>query len=230
MARLKRIGVHAALLGVAGLFATGAQALLIDDFNTDASVVVTGAAPANGNVATPDSGAGMIGDRALIVSKTLGPGGGVVNAAIAEVSGGVLGMANGPVTNSVITSSWIFGATDLTEGGLSTGLFLSLPSAIDNDLNIAFSINGGPVLNRLFPNGSSGNDFFIPFADFANAGAAASATSLSLVFSDGPAWDAQIDFIETRPENPPPPPVPAPGTLLLLGLGLISLAARYKRS
>ena len=206
-------------------FSGAAHALIIDDFNTDAFVQITAAALSSGSIATVDSGAGMIGNRNIVVNKTVGPIGNA-NAAIAEVLGGVLNLSNGPQANSVINVSWLFGATDLTEGGTATGLFLSLPTPIDNDLNVAFSLNGGTILNRLFLNGATGNDFFISFADFANAGDATAATSLSLSFSDGIAWDAAIDFVETRPRTVT---VPEPGILALFGIAALGLAGMRRR-
>jgi hypothetical protein len=139
-------------------------------------------------------------------------------------------MANGPATNSIISSVWTFALTDLTEGGTQTGIFVRVPNPnpnpnpnpIDNDLNIAFSINGGAAFSILFPDGSSGDDFFIPFSAFANAAEAATATRVVVSFtSTDLAWDAQIDFIETS--APPGNEAPAPATLALFGLGLVGL-------
>ena len=64
-------------------------------------------------------------------------------------------------------------------------------------MSISFQINGGTPLTTLFPAGSSGDDFFVPFASFANSGDAAVATSVAVVFSSTKlAWGAQIDSIE----------------------------------
>jgi hypothetical protein len=214
--------VGAAVIGAAGVFVGSAHALIIDSFSDDQLVQVTGAAPSNGSDSL--NGGGILGGtRTIAVNKSAG-GTGQSNAATAEVIGGLLSIANGPVTNSVVGVAWNGGGTDLTEGGAATGIFLSLPSPIDNDLTIAFSINGSSTVSQVFPNGSQGNAFFIPFTSFSNPGAAANANLISMTLSDGPAWDAQIDFVETRPATTPgPDPVPAPGTLALLGLGILTL-------
>lgn len=208
------------------LFSIGAHAVLIDNFETDASARVTTAAPDTVAAPTPND-ANMIGDRVITVQKTAGASG-LVNAATGEAVGGLLGMANGPVTNSVITVDWTFPETDLTEGGTQIGILLSLPNPIDNDLDITFSINGGPDFSILFADGSSGDSFFFPFSGFSNSAEAETATSISVVFSNGLAWDAQVDFIATLgPPDRPTPKVPTMSVqvLGLTMLGLVLIAA-----
>lgn len=221
-------------LFLTALWTTDSHALLVDNFDTDVSVAVVTAAPDSDASATPDD-ANMIGDRVITVNKTAGPASGA-QGAYATATGGVLSLANGPSTNSNVTIDWTFGTSDLTEGGTQTDIVVVLPAPIDNDLTIAFSINGGPALSILFPDGSSGDDFVFPFADFANSADAATASSLSVTFSDGIAWDAQVDFIETRGPSPPPPgppPTPVPTLSLhalgLTVLGLLAAAATHLR-
>lgn len=196
------------VLFLATAWSTGAHALLVDSFDTDAEAAVTTAAPDSDSAATPDD-ATMVGDRVITTDKTAGPAG-FAQGSFATVIDGFLSMANGPSTNSDITVAWTFATTDLTEGGTQTGIVVQLPDPIDNDLNVAFSINGGPPLSILIPDGSSGDSFIFAFADIANNADAAAATSLSVTFSNGVAWDARVDFIETRGPGVPPPSGPTP--------------------
>jgi len=221
----KQLGIAALM---AGLFAAGsAQALLIDNFSTDQSVAVTGAAPASssGNVV----GGGMISaDRDITINKTTGGTGGA-NGSYVDVLGGLLGVANGPVTDSNVHVRWDgFAVTDLTAGG-ATGFYLALPTAIDNTLKIDFFINGmTSSITKTFLNGASGSDFFFAFSDFSAPSVFNSVTSIEMVlYSTGPAWDAQVDLLETR--DRPPTKVPEPGTLGLLGLGLLGGVAMRRR-
>jgi len=74
-----------------------------------------------------------------------------------------------------------------------------------------FVINSGTsTLSITFANGSFGDDFFIVFSDFSDGGVAfTSVDSIMMTMSVGAGWDARIDFIETRPKNPPTVPEPA---------------------
>jgi hypothetical protein len=211
------------------LWAPGSQALLIDNFDTAASVAVTSAAPGFDSIFTADSGASMIGGRTLTVNKTVGAPGGANGAymdATGAGNGGLLAMANGNSTNSIDTALWTFSMTDLTEGNINTGLFLVLPNPNDNDLTIGFSINGGALYEQIFPNGSLGSAFFFAFSSFADPGAATTATSLLVQFSGSNAWDAEVDYIATfapTPDPQPPAQVPEPTPLALFGLGVAGL-------
>jgi hypothetical protein len=221
----------AVAFATAGLLSVGiVHARTIDNFNEgDASVVVNTAAPDTGtDTDTGLTATATIGStRNIFVDKTTG-GVGTVNAASGEVIGGLLGLGNGPSTDSEITITWDnsgagFTPEDLTDGGTSEGFFLSFPTVtgIDNPLTVEFTVNSLAVGAKTFPDGSVGNDFFIPFSSFTNQTELAAATRISVAFSGPTAWDAEVDFIETRPQ-----PAPVPGTLALLGIGLAGLGVR----
>ena len=221
------------LLGLGALSFSSAQAVLIDDFSTD-SPFITFTGPAVQTDSNSVNGGGIIGagDRDLMVEYITGPGINPVDTAAAGTGGGQFIVANGVTSNSIVTLEWNPLGNDLTDGGLAEGLFLSLPNPIDNDLDVSFIINGTSVSNNTFPDGSSGDDFFIPFASFTDPLAAGSANSLQLVLSDGAGWDASIDFVETRPRVPPPP-IPVPGTLFLMLtgiLGFVGLRIKNKKA
>jgi hypothetical protein len=142
---------------------------------------------------------------------------------------GRLDVSNSPVSNGTVSITWTGISapdSDFTDAGLSTGLFLDLPAAINNDLTVSFTANGTSTFARSFVTGASGSDFFFPFASFTDDTVFSNVTTLVMTLTSSlAAWDAQVDLIETRPR-----PVPAPGTLGLLGLGLLGIGVRrFKR-
>lgn len=211
----------AALLGMTST----AQALIIDDFDVEQLVITSAAAP---SAANNSAVAGLGTNRNIRVDKTAGRSG-IVNRAIAEVTNGVLGASNGPVTNSVITVTWTgIPNLDLTEAGAAVGIVMALPNPIDNDLTVAFSINDSSTIQTTFPNGAFGTAFYFDYVDFTVPSALTSVTKIVMTLTNGVAGDAQVDFIGTR--RPPTVTVPAPAPLLLIGAGLLGLGAgRGKR-
>jgi hypothetical protein len=177
------------------------------------------------------TGTGILGEaRTLTVQKTAGPESLAANVAVAAVSDGVLGIANGPATNSIITVLWNgadgngLDGVDLTDGGSASGFFLVFPSA--NDLEVRIDVSGGGGLSSVFAEGSYGGEVSFAFADFTGTADFTRVDSVQMVLSSTVAWDAQIDLVETRSEVAP---VPLPPSLVLLGLGLAGLGAAGRR-
>lgn len=217
-----------ALSAVLSFSVTSANALLIDDFS-DGNVPFPGInATGAGNTATGSQVGSMIGGaRDIDLAVNSGAG-----TSIVTVAGGVLDINNGVTEISDVTVSWSFGATDFTDLGLSTGVFLSLPTPIDNIMDVMFTLNDGSnasVANVSFPDGASGNDFFISFGDFIGLADITALTSASInISSPNAGLDTQITLIETRPVPGTSNDIPEPASIALFGLGfgLMSFARR----
>jgi hypothetical protein len=202
---------------VFALTSQSVSALLIDDFSAgDFFSVVTNSSPSDTQIGTGLAGV-LGGNRTVDIA--IGGNGSVVTT----VGSGLLDVGSSAASIATVDVTWDnFSAVDLTEGGLADGIFLSLPTPIDNDLDVTFLINGASTFTNTYPDGSSGDDFFIAFSAFSDPAAFGSVDSIMMSLTDGTGWDAQVDFIETRPRSAPSP-MPEPGSLALLGLGLISL-------
>jgi hypothetical protein len=205
------------LLG-AGLLAgiSAAHALEIDTFGDDQSVTVVNTSDDN-DVAP----GGFVGtNRNLAAVNT----GGQTQAFINNLTPGALDISNTTTANGTVTVNWtgISGSDSDFTAPNATGVFIGIPNPIDNLLTITMTANGSSSATQNFPNGSVGSDFFFPFASFSDPSVFTAVTSFEMVLSsNGNAWDASIEFVETR-DNP----IPLPGTLALLGLGLASLGVR----
>lgn len=203
-------------------FASTADAFLIDDFMDDQ--VVTAETETKSSDLPSSATTSFLGtNRRLTVTNLSGQTVANINRLQAEI----LDMSNSTSASGIVALIYSgIGGVDFTQGGTNTGLYLGLPSPIQEPMTIAFDVDGS-LYQRTFLDGSEGNRFFFPFLDFSDPNRFGSVNQLTMTMTslnDG--WDASIDSLETRPT----PAVPVPGTLALLalGLGLVRIA-RDKR-
>jgi hypothetical protein len=210
-----------------------ANAVSIDSFEAGGLYLsLNNAAVGDADGPETDSAAGIIGGtRTGTVTMTDTQGG---NADVeVEVVSGVLDVSNKNDANATVDLLWDsdgagLGGVDLTAGG-AEGFFVAFPNPINNELTIAFDLNSGAsTTSSTFPDGAFGDAFFFPFSLFNDGGAAASSVdSILMTLSDGFAWDAQIDFVETR--ETPRDAVPAPVPALLIAAGLVGIGLARRR-
>jgi len=216
-------------LALASIFVVStANAALIDDFSS-------------GNLALPGINATGPGDIGVSI-QTGGMRGGTREISVENLSGdgtstvivadSVLEISNGSNEQSNVTVSWSFVAADFTDGGFSTGILLSLMSPLDNIMDIVFNVSDGgntSSFTTAYPDGASGNDFFLAYADFVGSADITAVASASIeISSPNVGFDVQINSIETRPA--PLVSVPEPSVILLLGAGLLGFSASSMRS
>jgi len=203
------------MMGASFFLSSNVNALIIDNFNTNnQNFTVTGPTGMTGTNSTAN--------RNIFTEVTFAAAG-VLDESRTRVVGGFLDVANTTGMSADVSITWNnMTNLDLAEAGASTGFFLAFPAAIDNDLDITFEINGGTsTFDIMFSNGSFGEDFFIPFAEFSNNSVFSNVNDIVMIMSDGAGWDARIDFIETRPR--PLISIPEPAVLSLFSIGMLGL-------
>jgi hypothetical protein len=163
------------------------------------------------------------------ISATAGASGQTTGNSNAAFALSVLDLANTSTSAGTIYVQWngITGVNkDLTSVGTNFGIYMALPTPVDNGLDVTFTATGAAgtaVISRNFPSGITGDSFFFKFTDGTNPGVWASVDTLRATFTGPTAWDAQVSLLETRE-------APIPGTILLMGAGLLGLARRAKRA
>jgi len=237
---VKKIGVM--LLALAMVTGAASADVLIDSFNLDQSVTVTGAGNEAGNEAGPDASTVIDGYRDMW-AKVTSAGGGSITVAAGN-SGAFTGLdlevslSTGTVANTVLT--WDgndsdadpvngidytgLGNEDLTESGANTGILVQITSI---DLGVTIDLTAYTDSTNSSTIGhttSSSQSIFLPFADFTGTADFTDIGAIQMKVSGTQDFDARIDLIKATEDV-----IPEPATMSLLGLGLLAVLRRRRR-
>lgn len=225
-----------ALAMSAVLAAAPASALVIDDFSTAGSVLVSG----GGSDSDANTGGGILGsERELMLSS---PGVGIASAEAIIAPPGTLEFDNESLTSGTLMLTYDgigsggLGGIDLTADGANRFAIVVL----DSDIGITYMIDvtsasGTSTFGGAIPDLVSRSGPFPPFvpapvpadalfADFVGTADFTEVTGIKFTFF-GDENDLTIDLIGTVGEVP----LPASALLLLSGLAGVGLVARRRR-
>ena len=204
-----------------------ASALILDDFEDD-QLVVIGIGPPNPQDAF-NTVAALEGDREMYLERTEGFGSASADANMTQAS--AFSLSTGPGVVATVELTWSnFGSADVTDGGASGFLELSVRSDLDAVVTVNF-LSGGSTSSAVFNVTGTGTGAGDPFqflnvalTDLVGSAVLTMVDGIELLISGPASLDLQIGVLRTVQT-----PIPEPGTLALLGLGLAGLAHSSRR-